>query len=86
MKKLYDNHHILPRSRWWTNLNENIVRLDKRKHIALHMLFDNNEIPKQIQRLLDISTTALTEDVKSDIIKILNNTELDYWYKQWIYK
>jgi hypothetical protein len=46
------------------------------------MLFDNNEIPKQIQRLLDISTTALTEDVKSDIIKILNNTELDYWYKQ----
>ena len=86
MKKLYDNHHILPRSRWWTNLNENIVRLDKRKHIALHMLFDNNTTSEQIKRIIDISTTCLTEDVKSDIIKILNNTELDYWYKQWIYK
>ena len=85
-EKFFDRHHILPRSRKWANIWENIVKLDRRKHNALHMLFDNKTPPEQIARILDIADTALTEQVKSDIIKILNNFELDYWYNKWIYR
>jgi hypothetical protein len=50
------------------------------------MLFENRTPPEQIARILDISSTALTNEVKSDIIKILDNKELDYWFKKGIYK
>lgn len=85
-EKFYDRHHILPKSKNWSNNSNNLVSIDKRKHNALHMLFDNRTPAEQIERILDLSSTALTKEVKSDIVKILNNKELDYWYKKWIYK
>lgn len=50
------------------------------------MLFDANTVSGQIERILDIASTALTEEVKSDIIKILDRKELDYWYKDRVFK
>jgi len=86
MQHSIDRHHILPSSKWGTNYFENIVKLDIRKHKALHMLFDANTVSGQIERILDIASTALTEEVKSDIIKILDRKELDYWYKDRVFK
>lgn len=81
-----DRHHILPTSKWGTNYFDNIIKLDVRKHKALHMLFDNRTPIEQIERVVDLASTALTEEVKSDIIKILNRKELDYWYKERVFK
>jgi len=50
------------------------------------MLFDNRTPIEQIERVVDLASTALTEEVKSDIIKILNRKELDYWYKERVFK
>lgn len=86
MEKKYNIHHCLCTSRWWSNSRDNKIKLDTRKHLALHMLFDNRTPAEQIQRILDISSTALTQEVKSDIIKILSISELDYWFKNWVYK
>ena len=86
MEKFYNKHHILCKSRWWTNNKQNIVKLDTRVHNALHLMFANGTPSEQIARILDISSTALTSEVKSDIIKILDNKELDYWYKRAVYK
>ena len=82
----FDKHHILPRSRGGSNSRDNIVRLDVRHHKALHMLFINNTVPEQIDRILGIASTALTEEVKSDIIKILDIDDMQYWYKKGIFK
>lgn len=86
MEKHYNIHHILPRSKGWSNIKENKVKLDTRIHTALHLMFANWTPAEQIKRILDISDTALTWEVKSDIVKILDNKELDYWYKKWVYK
>lgn len=50
------------------------------------MLFINNTVPEQIDRILGIASTALTEEVKSDIIKILDIDDMQYWYKKGIFK
>ncbi len=71
--KEYDTHHILPRSKYGTNTKDNIISLDMRKHRALHMLFDNRTPREQLERIIDLSSTALTDEVQSDIIKILIN-------------
>lgn len=84
MAKSYNNHHILCQSRNGSNIRENKVKLDIRHHNALHMLFENRTPPEQIKRILWIASTALTEEVKSDIIKILDTKDLEYWYNKWI--
>jgi len=84
--KEYDTHHILPRSKYGTNNKDNLIRLDMRKHRALHMLFDNRDPREQLERIIYLASTALTEDVKSDMIKILDIRDYSYWYKPKVYK
>jgi len=86
MKHETNRHHIVPRSKWWSDINNNILIMDIRRHNALHMLFDNATPIEQIDKILKLSTTALTEEVKSDIIKILNINDLEYFYNKGIIK
>jgi hypothetical protein len=50
------------------------------------LIFNNMTPPEQIERLIWINSTALTEEVKSDIIKILDVKEMEYWYNKWVLK
>ncbi len=84
--KEYDTHHILPRSKYGSNSKDNLISLDMRKHRALHMLFDNKDPREQLERIIDLASTALTDEVKSDIIKVLDIRDYAYWYKPKIYK
>ena len=86
MKKHYDNHHIVPRSRQGTNVYNNVVNLDVRKHRALHMLFDNKDPREQLERIIDLASTALTDEAKSDVFQLLNIRDYSYWYKPECYK
>ena len=45
------------------------------------MLFDNQTPSEQIGRIVNLCSTALTEQVKSDIIAILDIRDIEYWYK-----
>ena len=86
MNYKYNTHHIIPRSRYGSNHIDNKIKLDVRKHRALHMLFDNKTPREQLERIIDISSTSLTDEVQSDIIQILNIRDYEYWFKPHTYK
>jgi hypothetical protein len=44
-------------------------------------VFGNLDFKEQIHRLIDISSTALTDDIKNDLGNILQCEEKDYYYK-----
>jgi len=50
------------------------------------MLFSNGTPIDQIERILNISETALTEEIKYDIRKILEITDTDYIYNNNVIK
>lgn len=79
-------HHIVPKSRDGSNIRANKVELDERVHNALHMIFSNMTPVEQMERLLRINATALTNEFKDDVSKILNlsNKDSEYVYKQGI--
>jgi len=82
--KIYDIHHVVPRSRDGSNAPDNKVRLDQRVHRALHMIFANQTPIEQIQRIIGINSTALTHQFKEDVGRILLLDDPDYVYKRGI--
>ena len=82
MLKSYNSHHIIPSSRGGSNNKINKVRLDIRHHQALHMLFANQTPTEQIARLLNINSTALTDQFKNDVNLILSCKEEGYVYER----
>lgn len=85
-----NRHHLYPRHLWGTNMEGNIKVMEIVKHQALHRLTDINwkaTAPReQLQIILDIMTTCLTDEVKNDINKILEIEDPEYFYKNWIYR
>lgn len=78
----YTTHHIIPKSKWWTNNGYNLIWLKQKEHRALHNFFGNDRPDEQLRRLFEINKSVLTDDVKSDVIKILDIDELEYWYRK----
>lgn len=74
-------HHIVPRSKGWSWEKENIKRLKTKTHEALHILFSNDTPQEQIQRLIQLNYTALTREFVSDINRILQINDDEYYYK-----
>lgn len=74
-------HHILAQSRAGTSVKDNKIKLYDNFHNAFHTVFGNLNIREQLSKILSISNTAITEDFKQDIFKILKETEDDYYYK-----
>ena len=75
MSIVYSRHHIVPTSRNGSSINENIICIDNRRHQALHMLFDNKTPAEQIRKILDISSTALTEQFIYTVRDILRSPD-----------
>jgi len=78
-------HHILPKSRGGSCIEDNKVKLYENIHSSLHCLFWNLTIREQLCKMLSIAGTAIGKDFKEDIFKILKETENEYYYKDWIY-
>lgn len=85
LKQTY--HHIVPRSKGWSNEWHNLKSMKENIHVAFHQVFLNKEPHEQIATLLDINHTALTRIFKKEIYEILNEANNDWWiYKNWIYR
>lgn len=65
-------HHIVPKSREGSNIRANKVELDERVHVALHRIFSNMTPVEQMERLLRINASALTNEFKDDVSRILS--------------
>lgn len=79
----FSRHHIVPSSVGGSNAKSNIVRLTHKYHVAFHQVFNNLAPHHQIERLLDISQTSLTEGFKKEILEIIQQ-DTDYIYERWI--
>lgn len=79
----FSRHHIVPRSMDWSNTKNNIVRLNHKYHVAFHQVFMNQPPHKQIERLLNIGSTALTEEFKTRVSDLLYE-DLEYIYERGI--
>ncbi len=51
------------------------MKLDIRKHRAIHMIFDNRTPVEQLERLMSINVTALTEEFVNDVSRILETAK-----------
>lgn len=83
-EKKYSHHHILPRSQWGTNEDENIILLSETTHRAIHTLFANKLIAEQLITTLDISKQAMRPEVTQRLLDTLTAhdiNDLDFWYK-----
>lgn len=79
-----DYHHRLPESRWWRRHHDNMLRMYKHRHNALHVLYDNStplEIIDQGIEML-VRTTGKPELVEyiSERVKELLEDQA-YFYK-----
>ena len=89
MKNWPTKHHIIARNGndiKGSNHPDNIVELKRNYHRQLHTVFGNDTPKEQIERLFNINYTCLADWIKSDIIKILDHKDLEYFYKYWTYR
>lgn len=80
----YSKHHILPKSRYWSQEPVNIEILKNTQHRALHTLFANQMIAEQLITTVWLSEKALREDVREWLLEVLNSKNIHdpyTWYK-----
>lgn len=81
MSQDFSRHHILPTSMGGSNDKRNIVKLVHKYHVAFHQVFNNLPPHRQIERLLDINSTALSLDFKAQVNEILRH-DVEYIYEK----
>lgn len=80
----YSTHHIIPRSQWGNNSEDNLIELRETQHRAIHTLHSNKLIAEQLINTLDISKQAMRPEVVEWLVDTLTEHEaddLDFWYK-----
>jgi hypothetical protein len=86
MKKAfrYSTHHIVPRSQWGNNDEDNLSELRETQHRAIHTLYANRLIAEQLITTLDLSKQAMRPEVVEWLVDTLTAhdvNDLDFWYK-----
>lgn len=86
-KPLVENvHHILMLSRGWSNEDCNKVKLFVPLHDAFHRVFWNGTIQEQLFQLMWINSKWLTDEFKKDVMKILKESDQEYYYKNGVFR
>ena len=81
----YDNHHIISKKlkdkfKVWES--DNIVRIQRRTHVALNNLFENKQNPKdQLRMMFEIRKTALSTWVRNELYTLLTLPD-DMFYNE----
>ena len=78
------NHHILPKSMWWANCEQNLEVIRETTHRSLHCLFANQMIAEQLITTINISEKALREDVKQRLYGTLASRDIWDPYERYI--
>lgn len=79
------SHHILPKSRWGKNCDQNIEVIRHNLHQSFHTLFANQMIAEQLITTVNISEKALREDVKQWLLETLSSRDINdpyEWYDE----
>lgn len=73
----YSQHHILPKSRRWSNNPCNLEMIKDNYHRAIHQLFQNQMIAEQLITTVNISAKALREDVRERLLETLEKKNIN---------
>jgi len=84
-KKKEHSHHIFAKEQWGTNAPENLIRLFATIHQWYHSVFGTERVREAIIQLLSINKPALWDEFIQDILKVLEEKDLEYYYKDWVY-
>lgn len=80
-----DNHHIISKKlkdRFKVSEPENIIRIQRRTHVALNNLFENKQNPKdQLRMMFEIRKTALSTWVRNELYTLLTLPD-DMFYNE----
>ena len=79
----YNRHHIVPKSRWGSNVPENLVWLPEKVHVDFHRILSNKTPEEQLEHIRNKNATALTWIFKKRIAEVIYSHP-EYIYKQWI--
>lgn len=77
-------HHIVPKSKGGLNTQDNIVKLKRNVHQALHTVFHNQMFTEKLKTLAWMERAALSPDYISEILDMAD-TEDRFVYKKGIY-
>ena len=81
----YNRHHIVPVSKGWANVSENIIRLKTNVHAAIHLVFWNKTPIEQLEYLIEgYNSQVLRNKFKKDILDVIYSWDDGYHYKDWI--
>lgn len=75
-------HHVIPKSRWGKNKDENIQELKEVKHRALHILYWNALPHEQLLLNLWRNAQVIVWDEVMRIMEILNHIQPTDFYKK----
>lgn len=78
------NHHIVPRSKWGSNDDDNLLRIKETPHQAIHILHVNKLIAEQLIRTIELSEKAMRPEVVQRLMDTLTQhdaEDLDFRYK-----
>ena len=79
----YSNHHILPRSRFWSNEPCNVELIKDNYHRAIHTLFQNQMIAEQLITTVNISAKALRDDVRERLLETVDKKKIYNPYERY---
>jgi len=76
-------HHKIPKCEWWSMHYDNLIALNKYRHRALHILFDENgkaTMPhRQIEIHLSMMWKAIITEVHDEMQAIIDNYWMDMY-------
>lgn len=67
----------------WNNSDLNVNSILETQHRAIHTLFENKMIAEQLIRTIDISKSALREDVREWLLETLTSKDIDDPYTRY---
>lgn len=70
-------HHILPRSRGWWSVEENLELIRDTTHRAIHTLFANQMIGEQLITMVWLNERALRDDVKNWLLETFTSLDVE---------
>ena len=82
MEKVYNRHHLIPRSKWGLTNENNILDTEVGEHARWHTWCGNDTPVEALCRVLLWNDKIWSENFKADLMGVLDNYLNNYYAKK----
>lgn len=82
MEKVYNKHHLIPRSKWGLTNENNILKTEVGEHTKWHIWCGNDTPVEALCRVLLWNDKIWSENFKADLMNVLDNYLNNYYEKK----